>query len=102
MARLPRVRIPGIAQHIIQRGNNRQACFTDDRHCLIYLDWLAAYANQSGLLVHAYVLMTNHVHILATPDNEDSVPDTIFLWQEVVLRRSSVTEQKRNCYLTPL
>ncbi|HRQ59412.1 MAG TPA: transposase [Azoarcus taiwanensis] len=59
--------------HIVQRGNNRQPCFfaDEDRRC--YLDWLEDYALREGCRIHAYVLMTNHVHILLSPDRPDSV-----------------------------
>ena len=66
MARQPRIDLAGIPQHIIQRGNNREPCFfaVADRQC--YLKWLHMAAEKYGGLVHAYVLMTNHVHLLAT------------------------------------
>lgn len=66
MARQPRIDLPGIAQHIIQRGNNRQACFFADVDRRHYLAWLHQAARKYGSSVHAYVLMTNHVHLLAT------------------------------------
>lgn len=67
MPRRPRLIYPGVPLHLIQRGNNRQACFfsDDDYHC--YLDWLRKYAEESSCSIHAYVLMTNHVHLLMTP-----------------------------------
>lgn len=73
MARLPRIVIPGQPLHVIQRGNNRQAIFfsTDDYHK--YLDVLRDASDTYGCLIHAYVLMTNHVHILLTPRQTDSV-----------------------------
>jgi putative transposase len=58
--------------HIIQRGNNRQACFFADEDYCVYLDWLNEYAAQSGCLIHSFVLMTNHVHILLTPEKDIS------------------------------
>lgn len=67
MARYPRLDLPGIPQHIVQRGNNRAACFFDDRHRLMYLDLLRDAARAAEVAIHAYVLMGNHVHILATP-----------------------------------
>jgi putative transposase len=53
--------------HIIQRGNNRQACFYADGDYQSYLGWLEKYAKESMCAIHAYVLMTNHVHLLLTP-----------------------------------
>jgi len=67
MARHPRIDLPGIAQHIVQRGNNRQACFATDADYGGYLRELAEAASKHGCAIHAYVLMTNHVHVLATP-----------------------------------
>ena len=66
MARQPRIDLVGIPQHIIQRGNNRQACFFTDSDRRQYLEWLRRAASKYGGSVHAYVLMTNHVHLLAT------------------------------------
>jgi putative transposase len=68
MARLPRIVIPGQALHIIQRGNNRQPCFFADDDYRYYLDSLKDAAARYGGQVHAYVLMTNHVHLLLTPE----------------------------------
>lgn len=77
MARLPRYVIPGIPQHIIQRGNNRQAIFVSEGDYTTYLAWLGESAQRYGLQIHAYVLMTNHVHLLATPTQADSVAKTL-------------------------
>lgn len=68
MSRKPRFNLPGIPQHIIQRGHNRDPCFysEDDYHC--YLNELQEAANRNQTQIHAYVLMTNHVHLLATPE----------------------------------
>jgi putative transposase len=77
MARLPRYVLPGVPQHVIQRGNNRQPIFAADGDYRTYLTWLKAAADQHGLLIHAYVLMTNHVHLLATPEQEDSIGKTL-------------------------
>jgi putative transposase len=77
MPRLPRYVLPGVPQHIIQRGNNRQAIFACEEDYRVYLDWLKLAAEQYGLRIHAYVLMTNHVHLLATPGAEDSIGKTL-------------------------
>ena len=71
MARLPRICLPGIPQHIIQRGNNRQACFGSDEDFAAYAHWLEEYASKYQIAVHAWVFMTNHVHLLATPQTKD-------------------------------
>lgn len=67
MARLPRLDLPVIAQHIVQRGNDRQACFADDADYLHYRQELGEVELKHGCDLHAYVLMTNHVHLLVTP-----------------------------------
>ena len=77
MARLPRYFVPGQPLHVIQRGNNREPIVTGDDDYRFYLDCLTDAANQQGLAIHAYVLMTNHVHLLATPDTVTSVGKTL-------------------------
>ena len=67
MPRRPRVTLAGVPLHLIQRGNNRQACFFSDDDYRAYLNWLQEYAEKSSCAIHAYVLMTNHVHLLITP-----------------------------------
>ena len=73
MPRRPRIAMPNMPQHLIQRGNNRQVCFYADEDYLLYLDWLAIYAAKFECQIHAYVLMTNHVHLLATSQQSQSV-----------------------------
>lgn len=58
--------------HLIQRGHNRAACFWDDTDRLVYLSLLHDLLRQAACALHAYVLMTNHVHMLLTPENADS------------------------------
>lgn len=73
MPRKPRFYLPGIPVHIVQRGNCRQSTFFADGDYIAYLDWLNEGAERFGCAVHAYVLMTNHVHLLVTPEEADSV-----------------------------
>jgi len=73
MARHPRFDLPGIAQHIVQRGNNRQACFASDADYGGYLRELAEAALKHSCAIHAYVLMTNHVHLLDTPADAGAI-----------------------------
>ncbi len=70
MARLPRFVIPGQPQHIIQRGNNREPVFYDTEDYRFYLDKLSAACQKHDCELHVYVLMTNHIHLLLTPDTE--------------------------------
>ncbi|NIP73520.1 MAG: transposase [Gammaproteobacteria bacterium] len=72
MPRRARLSIPGIPWHIIQRGNNRAACFYAEEDYHRYLRTLKEQSEAHGCQVHAYVLMTNHVHLLVTPEREDS------------------------------
>lgn len=67
MTRRPRLVLPGAALHIIQRGNNRGRCFFGDTDHLVYLDMLRECADEAACDIHAYVLMTNHVHLLISP-----------------------------------
>lgn len=67
MARSPRLDLPGVAQHIVQRGNDRQPCFAQAGDYGHYLNELGEAALRHGWRLHAYVLMTNHVHLLVTP-----------------------------------
>lgn len=73
MARLPRLNLAGVAQHITQRGNNRAVCFASDEDCAAYMHFLKETAKKHEVAIHAFVLMTNHVHILATPKNADGI-----------------------------
>lgn len=67
MPRRPRIKLAGLPQHVVQRGINREPCFfaEEDYHC--YLHWLEDTSRACGCAIHAYVLMTNHVHLLLTP-----------------------------------
>jgi putative transposase len=69
MARLPRLSLPSIPQHVIQRGNNRQACFYADDDYRFYRKCLGEAARKYRVSVHAYVLMTHPVHLLMTPSS---------------------------------
>jgi len=70
MARLPRFILPGQPQHIIQRGNNRQDTFREKCDYQYYIEKLTIAADKNQCDIHAYVLMTNHVHLLITPHTE--------------------------------
>lgn len=74
MARLSRLSVPGYPHHVIQRGNNRQAIFSSNVDYQTLLALLDENARKFGVALHAYVLMTNHFHLLATPSNNDGLP----------------------------
>jgi putative transposase len=63
----------GIPQHVIQRGNNRQVCFASEQDFAAYANWLKAYVKKFQVDLHAWVLMTNHVHLLCTPRVDNAV-----------------------------
>lgn len=69
MARLPRLVVPHQAHHIIQTGIDRQPIFRDDSDYTTFLAWLREAAKQFKVAIHAYVLMPNHLHLLASPQD---------------------------------
>lgn len=73
MPRIQRLVVPGIALHVVQRGNNRQAVFFHGADYASYLDLMFESAGRYEVSIHAFVCMTNHVHILLTPWGENSV-----------------------------
>ena len=93
MARQARMVIPGQAMHILVRGNNRQTLFHEPADHLAYLNWLRSAANAFLVSVHAYALMPNHVHILATPKEADSLAK---LMQSLGRRYAQFFNQQHN------
>jgi len=77
MPRLGRIFLPDQPLHIIQRGNDRQRIFFAEDDYALYRDWLGEAAREYGLAIHAYVFMTNHVHLLATPARAESASRTL-------------------------
>jgi REP element-mobilizing transposase RayT len=75
MARLFRVCLPNVPLHVIQRGNNRQVCFGSDEDLAAYAHWLEEYSRKWAVAIHAWVFMTNHVHLLLTQSTGSGVPD---------------------------
>lgn len=73
MARLPRFILPGQPQHVIVRGNNRSEIFCAEADYQFYLEKLKQACDKHACELHAYVLMTNHVHLLITPLHEQSL-----------------------------
>ena len=74
MARLARYFAEGQPQHLIQRGNNREPIFSADEDYLFYTECLQEAAERHRCAIHAYALMTNHTHLLATPETQSSLP----------------------------
>ena len=77
MPRRPRTHVDGVPLHIVQRGHNRQPCFFAEEDYRAYLHWLGEALRKEKCILHAYALMTNHVHLLLTPGNAESVPKLI-------------------------
>ncbi len=77
MPRLARVVLPGLTHHITHRGNRRSAVFFHPRDRQTYLKWLSEYSKLYGLHIWAYCLMTNHVHLLAAPEEHTSLAQAI-------------------------
>ena len=77
MPRRPRIHLPGVPIHLVQRGHNREACFFTDEDFLAYQEWLGEALKKSGCALHAYVLMTNHVHLLLTPPSAEAVSQLV-------------------------
>ena len=73
MARLKRLCPSGIPQHVIQRGNNRQMCFNGDEDRAAYAYWLHEFSVKFQVEIHAWIFMTNHVHLLMTPKQENAM-----------------------------
>ncbi|HUG79597.1 MAG TPA: transposase [Burkholderiales bacterium] len=71
MPRQERLVLPGVALHIVQRGNNRADCFGCESDRLVYLAHLRELSARHGCAVHVYCLMTNHVHLLLTPEDTE-------------------------------
>ena len=77
MPRRPRVHLDGIPLHIVQRGHNREPCFFGEEDYYTYLHWLGEALKDTTCSLHAYALMTNHVHLLLTPKKAVTVPKLV-------------------------
>lgn len=77
MPRRSRLYLPELPYHVVQRGNNREACFIEPENYQFYLVLWEELSRRYGLTVHAYCLMTNHIHFLVTPENESAVSNVM-------------------------
>ena len=73
MPRKPRFFLPGVPVHLVQRGHSREPVFFENDDYRAYLEWLEESAQRYDCALHAYVLMTNHVHLLVTPQDADAI-----------------------------
>ena len=102
MGRLARAVVPGIAHHITQRGNHRQQVFFDAEDRLVYLAALGENAARYGMRLLGYCLMTNHVHLIAVPERDDSLARALgraqcdyARWQHIRQRQTGHLWQNR-------
>ncbi len=77
MPRKARNYLAGMPYHVVQRGNNREPCFIEPENCQFYLQLWEDISRRYGVKVHAYCLMTNHIHFLATPEQQGSLSNTL-------------------------
>ena len=77
MPRRSRMYLPGLPYHIVQRGNNREATFIEPENYLFYINLWQELSSRYGVAVHAYCLMTNHIHFLVTPKYSTSISNTM-------------------------
>jgi len=77
MARLARAVAVGVAHHVTQRGVNRERVFFTDGDRRTYLEWLAEHAQQARLKILAFCLMDNHIHLVAVPEEPESLAVTL-------------------------
>jgi putative transposase len=77
MPRIARIVIPDVPHHITQRGNNKQDVFFTDEDKAVFLKILKEQSDKYGLIIDGYCLMTNHIHIIATPRKKDSLSRTM-------------------------
>jgi hypothetical protein len=91
MPRKPRFVIPGVPVHIVQRGHSREPVFFEDSDYLAYWRWVKEGAARYRVSIHAYVLMTNHIHILATPEEttKEDFLDRLGIGEDAVKTYSS-------------
>ena len=94
MPRRVRLGPPGVAQHIVQRGNNRQVCFSSDEDLKAYANWLYEGSVKFNVAVHAWVFMTNHVHLLVTPLQENASSSLMQFLGRQYVRHFNYTHQR--------
>lgn len=94
MARLPRLSVAGYPHHVVQRGNNRQSIFSSNADFEMLLDLLGQFARKFDVAIHAYVLMTNHFHLLLTPQSETGLPQLMQALGRSYVRYFNDTHQR--------
>ncbi|MGZ9899364.1 transposase [Shewanella gaetbuli] len=94
MPRQPRTNPVGVPQHVIQRGNNRQACFISQQDYIAYAGWLKNYSVMFKVQIHAWVFMSNHVHILCTPQKTNAISQMMQSLGRQYVRYFNYTHQR--------
>ena len=94
MPRKPRMYLPGIPAHVVQRGNNREPSFFAEDDYRFYLDRLGRALKRYRVQLHAYVLMTNHVHLLLTPEDETGISKAMSLLGQHYVQYINVTYRR--------
>ncbi len=94
MPRIARAVAVGFPHHITQRGNYRQRVFESDADYLQYLEWLQFYSKKYTVKIWAYCLMSNHVHFIAVPNEEDSLAKT---FNTLHMRYSQYVHMRKEC-----
>lgn len=94
MARLPRLTLPGYPHHVIQRGNNREAIFATPADNRFMLAELEKNAKNFDVVVHSYVLMSNHIHLLVTPQIADGLPKMMQVLGQTYVRYFNRKQQR--------
>jgi putative transposase len=94
MPRIARKCPPGLPIHVIQRGNNRQVCFASDSDLKAYSNWLCEAAIKFAVSIHAWVFMTNHVHLLMTPSCWSGISKTLQYLGRYYVRYFNFTYQR--------
>ena len=77
MSRIARIVLPGIPYHVTQRGNGRQRVFFTETDYVLYLDLLREHAAEAGLVLWAYCLMPNHIHLVAVPTKAEALAQAL-------------------------
>lgn len=94
MARRPRLYVEGCSYHVVQRGNNREACFYREADYAFYLQTLKEVAGKYEVAIHAFVLMTNHVHLLVAPKDQHGVSRMMQALGRSYVRYVNITYQR--------
>jgi putative transposase len=98
MPRAARLTVAGVPWHVYHRGHDKDPCFFDGSDYAFYLNQLHRLSRDSGCAVHAHALMTNHVHLLLTPDSESSVARMMKVLGQLVSQRANRRMERRGAF----